>query len=251
VSSVTPETFLAVFLIFCRIGGCLLIMPGLSSVRIPAQVRLFLALAITLALSPLLIERFQGGIKDQQPVTTLWWILSETLTGLLIGLLGRIFFLALQTMVTAVAMAIGFSSIPGTPIEDTEPMSAIGSLIMMVATALIFLADLQWEVFRGLIASYSRIPPGQGFGPQLALIQIADQTTAAFVLALRISSPFIVYSVIVNFAVSIANKLTPNISVYFLATPFVLIGGLLILYFMFNEFMLLFMAGFVSWLTQG
>jgi flagellar biosynthetic protein FliR len=247
----TPETFLAVFLIFCRIGGCLLVVPGFSSVRIPAQIRLFIALAVTLALSPMLIGKFQTSLKNQLPVMTLWWILSETLTGFLIGLLGRMFFLALQTMTTAIAMAIGFGAIPGTPIEETEPMSALGSLIMMVATSLIFLSDLHWELFRGLIASYSRLPPGESFGVQLALVQLADQITAAFVLALRISSPFIAYSIIVNLAIGIANKLTPTIPVFFLATPFVLIGGFFILYFLFNEFMLLFMAGFVSWLTQG
>ena len=226
-------------------------MPGLSSARIPTRVRLFVALAVTLSLSPILLERFTVDLKNQQPAMTLWWILSETLTGLLIGLLGRIFFLALQTLITGIAMAIGFSSIPGTPIEETEPMSALGSLIMMVATALIFISDLQWEVLRGLIASYSRIPPGQSFGAQSALVEIVDQTTTAFVLALRISSPFIIYSIIVNLAVSLANKLTPSISVYFLATPFILAGGLLILYFIFNEFTLLFMTGFVSWLTRG
>ncbi|MFC4173655.1 flagellar biosynthesis protein FliR [Microvirga sp. GCM10011540] len=250
-TTITPETFLAVFLIFCRIGGCLLVVPGFSSARVAPQIRLFIALAVTLALAPLLVERFQVSLKDQQPLTTLGWILTETLTGLLIGLLGRVFFLALQTMVTAIAMAIGFGSIPGTPIEETEPMAAIGSLIMMVATTLIFLSDLHWELFRGLIASYSRIPVGEGFGAQMALIQIADQITAAFLLALRVSSPFIVYSVIVNLAVGIANKLTPSIPVFFLATPFILAGGMLILYFLFREFMLLFMAGFVSWLTQG
>ncbi|RDI50406.1 flagellar biosynthesis protein FliR [Microvirga subterranea] len=247
----TPETFLAVFLIFCRVGGCLLVVPGFSSVRIPPQIRLFIALAVSLALSPMLIGRFQAILKDQLPVTTLWWIFSETLTGFLIGLLGRIFFLALQTMTTAITMAIGFGAIPGTPIEETEPMSALGSLIMMVATALIFLSDLHWELFRGLIASYSRLPPGDAFGAQFALVQLADQITAAFVLALRISSPFIAYSVIVNLAVGITNKLTPTIPVYFLATPFILVGGFFILYFLLNEFMLLFMAGFVSWLSRG
>lgn len=250
-TTVTPETFLAVFLIFCRIGGCLLVVPGFSSARIPPQVRLFVALALTLAISPVLIEKFQLPLKGQAPVTTLWWIVTETLTGLLIGLLGRIFFLALQTMATAIALAIGFGSIPGTPIDESEPMSPIGSLIMMVATAVIFISDMQWELFRGLIASYSRLPPGEGFGTQLALIQITDQITSTFLLALRISSPFIVYSVIVNLAVGLANKLTPQIPVYFLSTPFVLLGGLLVFYFLFREFMTLFIAGFAEWLSHG
>jgi flagellar biosynthetic protein FliR len=251
VTVVAPETFLAIFLIFCRIGGCMLVVPGFSSARVPPQIRLFIAIALTLAVSPVLMEKFQPSLQNQLPATTLWWIFSETLTGLLIGLLGRIFFMALQTMTIAIAMAIGFGSIPGAPIDEADPMPAIGSLIMMVATALVFLSDLQWELFRGLIASYSRLPPGEAFGAQLALIQITDQITAAFILALRISSPFIVYSVIVNLAIGITNKLTPTIPVYFLSTPFVLVGGLLLVYFLFNEFMSQFMAAFVTWLTLG
>ncbi|MCB1466086.1 MAG: flagellar biosynthetic protein FliR, partial [Rhizobiaceae bacterium] len=41
---------IAAFLAFCRIGGCFMIMPGLSSARVPLQIRLFLALAISAAL---------------------------------------------------------------------------------------------------------------------------------------------------------------------------------------------------------
>ncbi|WP_112664678.1 flagellar biosynthesis protein FliR [Microvirga flavescens] len=249
-TTVTPQTFIAIFLIFCRIGGCLLIMPGFSSARVPPQVRLFIALSVTFALSPLLLDKFQGHLPGNDAALFLW-IASETLTGLTIGLLGRIFFMALQTLLTAIAMSIGFGSIPGTPIDETDPMPALGSLIMMVATALLFISDLQWELFRGLVASYSRLPPGQGFGAQTALVQITDQITDAFLLSLRISSPFIIYSVIVNLAVGITNKLTPQIPVYFLATPFVLLGGLLMLYFLFTEFMSLFMAGFIQWLSHG
>ena len=250
-TGLTPETFLAIFLIFCRIAGCLMVIPGFSSPRVPVQVRLFITLAVTLSLSPLLVETLRGKLTDQQPATTLWWIASETLTGLVIGLLGRMFFMALQTMTNAVAMSIGFGGMPGTPIEESESLPAIGSMIMMAATALLFLADLHWELFRGLIASYTRLPPGEGFGAQLALVEIADQITAAFVLALRISTPFIVYSIIVNLAVGLANKLTPQIPIYFIATPFIMFGGLFMLYFLLKEFMTLFMAGYVVWLSRG
>jgi flagellar biosynthetic protein FliR len=251
VTEVTSDTFLTIFLIFCRIGGCLLIIPGFSSARLPPQIRLFIAFTITLALSPAVQRQFPSNLAQQDPITSFWWIISESLTGFSIGLLGRVFFMALQTMSTALAMVIGFGSIPGTPIDETEPLPAVSSMIMMVATALVFMTDLHWEVFRGLIASYARLPPGMAFGVQVALVQLTDQITNAFLLSLRISSPFVVYSIIVNLAVGLTNKLTPQIPVFFLATPFVLLGGLLLLYLLFNEFMLLFMAGFVAWLTQG
>jgi flagellar biosynthetic protein FliR len=250
VSQVTPEILLGIFLIFCRVGGCLMIAPGFSSNRIPVQVRLFIGLATSLVLAPVLLEKIQAGITSQGPAAILVYIGSELLTGILIGLLGRVYFLALQTMLSAVAMALSFS-MPGTPIDEAEPLPPISSFIMMVATAVLFLSDLHWELFRGLIASYSRLPLGEGLGMRLSLTQLVDQVGVAFVLALRISSPFIIYSVIVNLAVGLTNKLTPQIPVYFLATPFVMVGGLLIVYFAASDYVLLFMEAFSTWLRDG
>ncbi|XMD07617.1 flagellar biosynthesis protein FliR [Brucella melitensis] len=39
------EIILAAVLAFCRIGACLMLMPGISSARIPLQVRLFICRA--------------------------------------------------------------------------------------------------------------------------------------------------------------------------------------------------------------
>jgi flagellar biosynthetic protein FliR len=250
VNQVTPEILLGIFLIFCRIGGCLMIAPGFSSSRIPMQVRLFIGLATSLALAPVLLEKVRAGITSQVPTAILVYIGSELLTGLLIGLLGRVYFLALQTMLSAVAMALSFA-MPGTPIDEAEPLPPISSFIMMAATAVLFLSDLHWELFRGIIASYSRLPLGEGLGMRLSLTQLVDQIGVAFVLALRISSPFILYSVIVNLAVGLTNKLTPQIPVYFLATPFIMIGGLLIVYFAASDYVLLFMEAFSTWLRDG
>jgi flagellar biosynthetic protein FliR len=250
-SQEVTEILLGIFLIFCRIGGCLLIAPGFSSNRIPVQVRLFIALTASLALSPVLLEKVRSGIGSQAPAVTLIYIGSELLTGLLIGLLGRIYFLALQTMLSGVAMALGLGGMPGTPIDEAEPLPPISSFIMMAATAVLFFSDLHWEFFRGLIASYARLPMGEGFGSRLSLNQLVDQITVAFVLALRISSPFILYSVVVNLAVGLTNKLTPQIPVYFLATPFIMLGGLLIMYFAATDYVLLFMEAFSTWLRDG
>ncbi|MGO4526265.1 flagellar biosynthesis protein FliR [Microvirga sp. 2MCAF35] len=250
-NQVTPEILLGIFLIFCRIGGCLMIAPGFSSNRIPMHVRLFIGLATSLALAPVLLEKVQAGVTSQAPAAVLVYIVKESLTGLLIGLLGRVYFLALQTMLNAVAMALSLGGMPGTPIDETEALPPITTFIMMVATAVLFLSDLHWEFFRGLVASYTRLPVGEGLGMSLSLTQLVDQIGIAFVLALRISSPFILYSVIVNLAVGLTNKLTPQIPVYFLATPFIMLGGLLIVYFAASDYVLLFMESFSTWLRNG
>jgi len=86
---------------------------------------------------------------------------------------------------------------------------------------------------------------------ELGLARLADAFSATFVLALQITSPFIVYALIINLMVGIANKLVPQIPVYFIAMPFILAGGLLLLYFTIGEALRLFIAGFVAWLSRG
>ena len=50
-----PEgTVLAMFAAFCRIGACFMLLPGFGTVRVPMQVRLFVAIAISFALLPIL-----------------------------------------------------------------------------------------------------------------------------------------------------------------------------------------------------
>jgi len=226
----------------------MLIAPALSSSRIPPQIRLFLALTVSLALSPVLLDKISGGIAGLAPAVMLTWIASELLVGLLIGLLARVYFFALQTMLSAVSMALSYGGMPGTPLDEAEPLPAVSSLIMMVATAAIFLSDLHWELIRGLIASYSRMPAGQGIGLQSSLTELVDQVSAAFIVSLRVSSPFLLYSVIVNLVAGLTNKLTPQIPVFFIATPFVMFGGLFVMYFAAQDFVLLFMEAFASWL---
>ena len=250
-TSIGPESVLGVFVLFCRIGATMLLMPGISSAQIPAQVRLFLAVAVSLALAPLLLEPVRRVVADAEPSELFWLIAGELLVGVLIGLLARIFFIALQALASALATAIGYSGIPGTQIEDTEPVPALASLITVSAVVLMFQTELHWEVLRGIAASYSVLPPATAFQTRFGLIQIADQLSETFLVALRISSPFLVYAVIVNFAVGITNKLIPQISVYFISLPIVLAGGLIVVYLNIDEFLRLFIDEFQRWATRG
>ncbi|WP_426408952.1 flagellar biosynthesis protein FliR [Bradyrhizobium ganzhouense] len=243
------DNVLATFIVFCRIGSCLMLVPGYSSTNIPPQIRLFVALVTTFALSPILISILKPLVDDAPPLTLALLIGTELLVGSVIGLGGRVFFLALQTMSTVMASAIGLSNIPGVPIGDNDPTPASVPLIMAAVTTLFFLTDQHWQVLRGLMNSYDVWHPGEKLTGEMALNQLTSRLADAFVLTLRITSPFIVYSVIVNFSVGLINKLTPSIAVYFVSVPFVLVGGLLLLYLISDELLTQFMLGMSSWLA--
>jgi flagellar biosynthetic protein FliR len=244
------DSVLATFIVFCRIGGCLMLVPGFSSVNIPVQVRLFVAIVTSFALTPILLAVLKPLVTEAPPLKLAFLICTELLIGGIIGLGGRMFFLALQTMLTAMAGAIGLSSIPGTQVGDTEPAPALVPLIMAAVTTLFFLTDQHWQVLKGLMNSYDVWHPGDRLGGDMGFTHLVSRLSEAFALTLRITSPFIVYSVIVNLSVGLINKLTPAIPVYFISVPFVMFGGFLLLYLTSDELLTQFMFGLSSWLTE-
>lgn len=245
------DSLVATFLIFCRIGSCLMVVPGFAQMHVPPQVRLFVALGVTLALTPLLIGDPLAAVRGSGLGDTVRLIVSEILTGLLIGIIGRFFFLALQTILVVITQSIGLSPLPGSMVEDSEPLPPMASIFSLAAATMMFASDLHWELLRGLVASYKALPVGLEFGARIGLNEIADHLSEAFVVALRIGSPFVVYAVIVNFGIGLTNKLVPNIPIFFIATPFITAGGLLLMFFTAREFLTIFMGAFAAWLQQG
>lgn len=242
---------LATFLLFCRIGGCLMLMPGFSSPRVAVHVRLFLAISVTLALAPILVPTLTSELKEPQVFEIVQLIASETLIGAVIGLMGRIFMFALQFMGVATASFIGFTGMIDPPVEEAEPAPAIATLFTLTATVLIFVTGLHFEIMRALVASYSVITMTDLFDPRFALAKLTDTASDSLFLVAQLTGPFLVYSIVVNFLFGIANKLTPQIPVYFISIPFVLAGGLILLYFTFSEILRLFIMGFETFLKNG
>lgn len=245
-----PEVVLGIAVVFARVGGLFLIAPGLSSMRIPVQARLFLALALALAVAPLVWSEAVATVRDTSPATLLAVLGTETVIGLLIGLLARLLLMALQTMAAAIANFVGLAGIPGASFEGDEAGGAISNLFMMTAVTIIFLADLHYEVLRGVVGSYAVLAPGVGLDAQAALVAVADRLEDAFEIGLRLAAPFVIYSVVVNFAVGIVNKLTPQLPIYFVALPMITAGGLIVMAYSVRELLFAFLDAFDQ-LTMG
>jgi len=244
--NVAPETVvLAAFVAFCRIGGCFLIMPGLSSARVPVQVRLFVAVAATFALLVHLWDHIVPFI-DRRPQVLAPMIVSELMIGGLIGGLARLYVLALHFIGSAIAMLIGYGGMGGTAIEENEPQAALASIISFSALLLLFVFDFHHEIIKALVTSYEVAPLNTFFNPRAALVDVTDTLSESFLLVLRLGSPFVAYAILVNLTIGFVNKLVPQIPVYFISLPFVIAGGLIIFYFAIGTMISLFADGFVA-----
>jgi flagellar biosynthesis protein FliR len=239
------------FVVFCRVGACIMLLPGFSSARVPARVRLFIALGAALAMTPLVETDVRRAIVSAGSPGAPLLVVHEICTGAAIGALARICFLALETLAMSMSMATGLTVAFSPPLESDESLPTLASFIMFGATAFFFIADLHGEALRAIFLSYKSLPAESIVSARAALTDITDQLQRTFLVALQVASPFLTYAVIVNLAFGLINKMTPQVPIYFVGVPFILLGGLFLLYATERPLMLLFMDNFASWLARG
>ncbi len=225
-----PEgTVLALFACFCRIGACMMVLPGFSSARLPMIVRLLVSIAISMAILPVLWDIIYPRVSGSQSAY-IQLVFTEFVIGTMYGLIARFYVLGLQFAGSVLSMSIGFSA-PGAAdiLEDTAE-NQLTNLISFGGLMLLFAMDFHHMIFRALIDSYTAMPLGGIPDSQKMLITLTDTLVETFKLMLRLASPFIIFGLMFNFAVGLINKLAPQIPVFFISTPYLLMGGLFLVY---------------------
>jgi flagellar biosynthetic protein FliR len=224
------------FLVFCRVGACLMVMPGLSTARVPARIRLYLAVVVSLMIAPV-VEIDPNRLVNG--ATLLPAIAAECLTGVVIGLIARLLVEAVSFAASAISSYVGLTGLLPEP-ESGEQSAVLSGLLTITATMLLLNLGLAQQLLITVVDSYTVVPAG--VFPQTAVLsrQLVDVLSATFLMALRLTAPFIAFGLIVNAAFGIAGKLVPQVQSYFLSTPFLLLGGLALLYLVFPELMRVF-----------
>lgn len=217
--------------VFVRVGGFVMLLPAFSGAAVPAQVRLLMVLAISLPLfgAPEGVHAVPGDWRGVVPVVG-----AELLTGMALGMMVRLFFLAISFVGDVVGSSIGLAGMPGTSAEAGQPENVVAALVNWAALVSFLLLDLHHPLLRAIAASFETIRIGDLLDGRVMLVRSVDTLTASFVLAARLGSPFLAYAILVNFAAGLLNKLVPQIPTYFVSMPVTLAGGLLLLLIVFG-----------------
>lgn len=210
------------FVVFLRVGAVMALMPAFGEQVIPARVRLVLAFAFTLivraGLDPAVIA--VAGPYSMR-------ILGEAMIGLLIGIMLRLFVLALQTAGTIIAQSISLSQMFGG--TDGQPQPAVGNVLMLAALAVAVHMGLHVKIAAMLIESYAALPPGRLPDPALVRAWGLSGIRDTFMLAFSIAMPFVLAGLIYNVALGAINRAMPQLMVSFVGAPALTFGGLVLL----------------------
>ncbi len=220
---VSQDALLRAFVAFLRVGGVVAFLPAFGERLVPQRVRLAIAFAFTMIVLPAVpaVRPLQDGLD------LLSIIVSEAFVGLVLGLTLRLMTVALQIAASMIAQSTSLAQIFGG--AATEPMPAIGHLLVMGGLALAVMSDLHVLAATAMIESYDLFPVGSVVdAANLAEFGMAH-VSYCFRLAFCLSAPFVLSAFIYNLALGAINRAMPQLMVVLVGAPAITGAGLAML----------------------
>lgn len=216
----------ATALLFARIGGMIMLLPGFGEPAVPPRVRLGLALAIAIAVGPALADRVPEAATTAFGMAG--QVASEALIGVLLGAAARFLVSALATAGQIIGLEIGIAFAQTADPTQTQSGQLLAVFLGIMGVALIFATGLHHMFLRGIVGSYDVIslgsPPPVGDAAQLAL----EATAASFRVGFQIATPVVAAGLIFRVGLGVLSRLIPSIQVFFVALPLQIMGGLVV-----------------------
>lgn len=228
----------ALVLVFARMGSALMVLPLFGEQSIPARARLLFAVAVTMTITPFLTPSLPTLPPTVSGLAIL--LIGEILIGILLALLVRILFTALEVAGSAIVFQMGLSSATIFNPMISEQTSAVASLLGLVALVIMMQTDMHHVLLRGIVDSYGLFLPGQGIVMGDASESIVRAVSQAFRVGIQMTGPFFVVMMMINVALGLLARLMPQLQVFFLAQPVQIIVGFILLIATLTSIMYLF-----------
>lgn len=207
----------AFILTFVRIGAAVTIMPGVGDTFTPQHIRLYIALGLSLVLSPLVMQHLPSPVPATGVLFAL--ITMEFIIGLFIGTIARVLIVALDTAGMVISMMSGLGNAQVFNPAFATQGSLIGALLSVTGVLLLFATNMHHLLFYGLVGSYELFPVGAVPDAGSMAEMMARAVARSFLIGVQISAPFIVVSLLIYIGMGVLSRLMPQIQVFLLAVP--------------------------------
>jgi len=219
------EPQLAAFaILFARVGAVLMLLPVFSDESVPGRVRLLVAIGMTAGLWGLLHPLVKDAAANQAVLPVV--IIAEMMTGLAIGALIKLLFLAMSIAGSMISTQIGLSSAILYDPQQAGQAAALARFVGVAAAILCMAMHVHHLWLGSIVSSYKMFPVG-GLPPAGDFAEVAMHVAGqALALGMRLAAPLVIYGIVFNVALGLAARLAPAIQIYFIAQPLNLILGL-------------------------
>ncbi len=224
-TDMTQAGLVGFVLVFARISGVMMLLPGFGEQVIPARVRLGLTVAFALVVWPMLAPELVTA-DTARPFLAM--LLIEVSIGLMLGLAIRLMVIALQLAGSIAAQSTALAQIFGAGVAP-DPMPAIGNILMLAGVTLAVASGLHVKAAVAMARSYEILPMGLPVPAADVAAWGTARVAQAFALGFSLAAPFVIAAFAYNLALGAINRAMPQLMVAFIGAPAITAGGLLIL----------------------
>ncbi|MEM7740498.1 MAG: flagellar biosynthetic protein FliR [Pseudomonadota bacterium] len=240
------EPITVLILTFARIGTICMLMPGLGESYVQPQIRLSIALTLSIILS----VSVGGNLPPIEGFGDIVFAMaSEVVAGLIFGGAMRMFLAAPQIAGQMTSQLTSLSNIFASGAPLMEASSILGAWFVVGAILFIFVSGVHYLMIDAMAVSYAVIPLG-GF-PNMgdAAAGLTKIFAGVFALGIQMAAPFILLSIIFNLGVGLINRMLMSLPLYFVAMPVSILGGVYVLAYAIAPILAAFRSAFAAWLT--
>ena len=211
------EQFQTFLVVTSRIAGFIGAIPVISSAQTPGRVKTALVVAISLTLFPLMADDVPR--VSFAPVPFMLLMVSEVLLGVLLGLVARLIFTAVEFGATVIGFQMGFAA-ANVFDPQSERQVALISQFQNIFAILIFLAVNGHYLFlQTAVMSYELLPPGQLDLSGEAVPYLMQLASHMFAIGVQFSAPVLAVLLLSGLILGILARVFPQLNVFLISFP--------------------------------
>lgn len=230
------DGIIGAFSVLLRVGGAMAFLPGIGESVIPVRVKLIAALSITVLV-------FGQDVLPPQNTIDGLHLISDVIIGIAIGLSFRVLIFSIEICGHIISNMTSMAQVFP---NGAEVSPVISTLMKYIGILLLMKLGLVERYCEALMLSYHEAGQFEGASSAELFSSILSKTTMSLDIALHLSLPFVIFSILYNFVLGLMNRIMPALMVHLIFAPAMALSGLAIL-FLFGVHVIIQWLQMTSW----
>lgn len=207
-----------------RVSGMVLFAPFFSSNALPVRAKAAFVLAVAYLLGPLVATLPQASVE-----ITFTAILGELAVGLVYGLTLALLNEMLLFAGQIAGMQFSFSLVNLMDPSSNIETPLLGQLFQLLGTLVLIAAGLDRILLASMVRSFHAVPLGTYAMAPVTALAIVRAAGGVFLAALELAAPVLAATMLVEIAIALMGKLSPQLPVMSLTVPLKTLTGFALL----------------------
>jgi len=214
----------AMTLVMVRISGIVAFAPFFSSTALPVCAKIGFTLVVAYLLAPLV-----ASLPYAQAEISFSSLVGELAVGLVYGLTIALLNEMLLFAGQIVGLQFSFSLVNLLDPASSIQTPLMGELFQLMGTLVVITAGLDHILFASMVRSFRVVPMGSFAMASVTTSGIAHAAAGIFLAGVELASPVLAATLLVEVAVSLLGKLSPQLPVMSLTVPLKTLTGFALL----------------------